>query len=64
MDSMLAEKLRVNGLLLQLKRSYNFFVKVLIETNVKISKELQKNKKNHFLNEFHFSDAYCCSPCF
>ena len=41
-----AEKLRVNGLLLQIKRSYKILVKVLIETKVYIS------------NPLNFSDVY------
>ena len=44
--SKLATKLHVNGLLLQFKCSYKIFVKVLIETNVNIS------------NELNFSDVY------
>ena len=36
----LTEKLRVNSLLLQFKGLYKIFVKVLIETNVNISNEL------------------------
>ena len=42
----LAEKLRVNVLLLQFKQLIRFFVKVLTETNVNIS------------NELNFSDVY------